>query len=96
MKIDRKEHPILTRTDFEQFLDQLTELEMKSLREAIEDWSEFDTMFPPQFNESEINSAISDVTSAIGELESVEQTLKSWIKKRKSSVSRPSPQKNGK
>lgn len=93
MKINREEHPILTKTDFEQFLDQLTELEMKSLREAIEDWTEFDTLFPPQFNESEVKALIRDIDSATMELESIEQTLQSWIKKRKSLASRHSLQK---
>ncbi len=93
MKINREEHPILIKSDFDSLLEQLTELEMLSLKEATDEYMTFNDV--PDENEikcliSELSNIINDLEGdddfqqTLRELDTLKETLQTWIKKKKS------------
>lgn len=81
MKIDRDEHPILMASDFSTLLDQLSELEMQALKEALEQWTEFDdVLIDKRFKKDDVLSMLQNTDMIEDEVENLKYKLKAWLK----------------
>jgi hypothetical protein len=84
MKIDREKYPILSKSDFDELLENLTELEMAALKESLEEWTEFDkVLVDKRFSETDLLSMANNVDMIQDEVRSLELKLKEWYKKMK-------------